>query len=195
MIMTPIETYKLYTALHNHFTTDYDYFRYNGKTRASASSFEKRRDKWHLAKLGKHPDPKGLMVSNFIKNEIHWAGDLLTDDAKANYHSWKVRNDSLAYTFKEDIKKLNDDFNTNFIIDVQWNDHPLVIYLYQKEQITPETLCILMRITGCAKSWEKKLHDLDPIWEDIKLLSEKYTPFINYDLESFKKICLTRFQQ
>jgi len=190
--MTPIETYKLYTALHSHFTSNYDFFKYGGKTRATVHSFEKRKDKWHLAKLGKHPEPMNVMISNFIKHEVHWAGDLLTEEAKSTYQAWKIRNDSLTYTFKEDLKKLEDNFNNNFtVID---GEHPTLMRLYLRDHISPETLCILMQITGCTKLWEKNLSDVDPIWEDIKLLSEKYTPFIKYDLESFKKICLTRFK-
>lgn len=188
--MSPIEAYKLYVALHSHFTSHYDYFRYNGKTRANADNFHKRHDRYFFEKLAKHPDPKGLLISNLIEYDIHWVGDLFTADAKANYQAWKVRNEALTYTFEEDFKKLEDDFNSNFI-----GDPPTVIHLYQKEQITPETLCMLMRLTGCKKLWEKKLDELDPLWEDTKLLYEKYTPFIKYDLKTFKKLCLTYFSQ
>ena len=53
--MSPFEAYKLYTAIKNHFTTEsYDYFKYNGKVRASEHTFETRKDKYMFYKLSKH---------------------------------------------------------------------------------------------------------------------------------------------
>ena len=43
--------YKLYLAVKNHFTTNYDFFKYNGKVNAKEDSFLKRRDKFFFAKL------------------------------------------------------------------------------------------------------------------------------------------------
>lgn len=192
-MLTPLETYKLYIAIHNHFTSSYDYFRYNGKTRVTVKHYEKRRDKYYFAKLSKHPDVMNLMIANFALGKVHWIGDLLTEEARSTYQAWKVRNQSLTYTFKEDLKKLEDNFNDNFKV---WDgQHPTLMRLYLRDEISPETLCILMKITGCKKLWEKSLNEIDPVWDDIKLLSEKYTPFIKYDLETFKKICLTHFKQ
>ena len=43
------KAYKLYLAVKNHFTTSYDYFKYNGKVNAKEDSFLKRRDKKGVA--------------------------------------------------------------------------------------------------------------------------------------------------
>jgi len=43
--MTAFESYRVYSALKLHFTTDsYDYFKYNGKTKVTPENFEKRKD-------------------------------------------------------------------------------------------------------------------------------------------------------
>lgn len=39
--MTPFECFNLYHALKLHFTSDYDFIKYNGKTNVSIKSFEK----------------------------------------------------------------------------------------------------------------------------------------------------------
>ena len=46
MRMNEFEAYKHYLALKLHFSSDYDYFKYNGKTNATQQSFEKRKDRF-----------------------------------------------------------------------------------------------------------------------------------------------------
>ena len=68
----PFEVYQKYLSLKQHFSKkDYDYFKFNGKVRASASSFEKRKDKHHfirLSKIYKDEEITKFFVSNFVKS-------------------------------------------------------------------------------------------------------------------------------
>ena len=49
--MTGYETFSLYQALKLHFTQEsYDFFKYNGKTNVSVTTFENRKDKYHFYK-------------------------------------------------------------------------------------------------------------------------------------------------
>lgn len=83
--MTTFETFKLYIALKNHFTLKtYDYFKYNGKTRTSQKSFEKRNDKFFFQKLSKHNDILGFLVSNLIVNSKSWIKDLTYNEQSEN---------------------------------------------------------------------------------------------------------------
>ena len=51
MKVTPFECYKTYVAMKQHFTKDkYDYFKYGGKSRASATSFKSRKDRLFFRK-------------------------------------------------------------------------------------------------------------------------------------------------
>ena len=50
--MEAFQAYKTYVAIKNHFTSKtYDFFKYNGRTKASRSTFEKRNDKYFFSKL------------------------------------------------------------------------------------------------------------------------------------------------
>ena len=50
--MTGFDVYKTYLALKLHFTKDkYNYFTFNGKSRASQSAFDKRKDRYFFKKL------------------------------------------------------------------------------------------------------------------------------------------------
>ena len=54
MRMNEFEAYKHYLALKLHFSSDYDYFKYNGKTNATQQSFEKRKDRFRFSKLARN---------------------------------------------------------------------------------------------------------------------------------------------
>ena len=51
--MNEFECYSTYTALKLHFTSDYDYFKYNGKCNVTLSSFNKRKEKFFFKKLSR----------------------------------------------------------------------------------------------------------------------------------------------
>jgi hypothetical protein len=70
MIVTPFETYQHYLSLKNHFTNPkYDFFKYGAKTRASITSFNKRRDKYFFERTSRKYSDKEVvdfLVSNFV---------------------------------------------------------------------------------------------------------------------------------
>ena len=73
MIVTPFETYQHYLSLKNHFTNPkYDFFKYGAKTRASVTSFNKRKDKYWFEKTSrKYSDEEvvDFLVSNFAASD------------------------------------------------------------------------------------------------------------------------------
>jgi len=190
--VTAFETFKLYVSLKNHFTQKkYDFFLYNGKSRTSQQSFEKRKDKIFFLKLSKHQDVLGFLVSNLIKNNKSWVKELVySEDAEKVYNNWLKRNQSLTYQFKNDISKIDVDFNNLF--KVEQNQHPIIIKMYMSGDISLETFCILLEITNSKKYLDKSLES-DIIWEELSLKVKKYTPFIKYDKEKVRKICLDKF--
>lgn len=191
--MSPFETYKEYIALKNHFTkSSYDYFKYNGKSRLKVSSFESRKDKVFFQKLAKHKDIKGFLISNLLENPKTWIKDLAySESAENTYQAWVKKQQSLTYTIKNDISKLEENFNDNFLI-VNNNSHPTILRLYLGNEISFETLCILLKITKSKKYWDEKL-EYDPVYQEIKLKIEKYTPFIRFDETKIKNIILDYF--
>ena len=54
MKVTPFETYQTYLSMKSHFTNPkYDFFKYAGKSRATVTSFNKRKDKYWFEKTSK----------------------------------------------------------------------------------------------------------------------------------------------
>jgi len=192
-MMSAFECYKEYLALKNHFTKpNYDYFRYNGKLKVNSDSFDNRKDKLFFQKLAKHPDVHNFLIANLSDNEKYWIRELAySEEAENRYKQWLKRQQSLTYVFKQQLGKLDSDFNQNFI--VKDNEHPLLLKLFLGNDIDLETMCILLDVTGAKKHWDSKMK-YDMIYDSVKLKIEKYTPFIKYDKEKMKKIVLDYFE-
>lgn len=191
--MNGYEAYKEYLALKQHFTKPtYDYIKYNGKVRSNQDSFNKRKDKVFFDKLAKHENVHNFLIANLVKDPKVWIKELAySENAEQIYLEWKKRQQSLSYVFKTELGKLDEEFNSNFKMTKN-ESHPLLFRLYLAEVVSLETLCILLEITKAKKYWDQAM-EYDPIYESLKLSIEKYTPFINFDRDKFKKIVLDFF--
>jgi hypothetical protein len=190
--MTPFEAYREYVALKSHFTSkSYDYIKFNGKVKTvTIDSYHARKDKIFFMRLAKHKDVKGFLISNFIETDF-WVGDLAYNEtAQKNYLSWQKRLQSLTYTFNNDLSKLKDDFDSNVIVEN--NDHPYLLKLFLRKDISFETLVILVDLVQCYSHWNKNMKN-DPVWKDIGLKIKKYNNFLNYDKEKIRQIVIDRF--
>ncbi len=191
--MNSFEVYITYLALKQHFTSDYDYFRYNGKVKASVDSFNKRSDKFFFEKVAKHSDPVGFLLSNIIAIPGSYIRDLAySEEAKNTYKKWQKTRESLGYVFSSEILLLDNSFNDNFIC--RHHVHPTLLRLFLSKKISLETLCILCDLTSCMKYWNKQMKG-DPIYDDVELLVRKFTPFLQFDKEKFTKIIRNNFKE
>ena len=107
MKVTPYETYQTYLSMKSHFTNrKYDFFKYGGKSRATVSSFNKRKDKYWFEKTSrKYSDQEitDFLLSNFVNTDAPqnlWIGEII-NSGERNYSDWMKRQQSLTYLFKE----------------------------------------------------------------------------------------------
>ena len=191
-MMSAFECYKEYIALKNHFTKpSYNYFKYNGKSKLNVGSFDARKDKLYFMKVAKHPDPRNYILSNLVKNPSIWIKEIaFSPSSEEVYRGWAKRQQSLLYLFKEELSKLNTDFDSNFKVMDQ--THPYVIKLFIREEISLETLVILVDLVKCSAYWAKRF-EYDPTVEEVLNKIVKYRPFIQYDREKVKNIVLDKF--
>lgn len=193
-------TYKTYISIRNHFKQDdYDYFKYKGRSRVTAESFLKRRDKFFFAKLERklNKDERVyFFVSNFVMDDNNWSGSLVTDQSMTIYNDWKKRIQSLSYTFKEEVDKLRD------IVDLSHksfdnlfeagSSHPPLLKLYLGKEISLETMVIINKVLGYVKRWSQQLSD-DTIWFEVRRIITKYDGFVNVDVNKYKSILKQTF--
>lgn len=191
MIVTPFETYQHYLSLKNHFTNPkYNFFKYGAKTRASITSFNKRRDKYWFEKTSRKYSDKEVidfLVSNFVASDNPsnlWIGEII-NSGERTYADWMRRQQSLTYLFKEQSNELFSEIKLEDALNCS-KGHPPVLKKFLGGQLSLETLTIYEKIFHFSNAFDKKLSD--PVWETVSLKIKKYTPFLNIDVFQFKKI-------
>jgi len=191
MNVSPFETYQHYLSLKNHFTNPkYDFFKYGAKTRASITSFNKRKDKYWFEKTSRKYSDKEVvdfLVSNFTATDNPqnlWIGEII-NSGERNYAEWMKRQQSLTYLFKEQSNELFSENELGNVFDCS-KGHPPVLKKFLSGKISLETLVIYHKIFLFGNTFDKKL--LDPVWESVSLKLKKYSPFINIDVFQYKKI-------
>ena len=187
----PYDAYVKYLAMKSHFTDKkYDYIKYNGKVKAWRTTFETRRDKYFFYKLSKQKNPEEFLLANFVDGNDFYIGDIREDKANDVYTEFKKRQQSLSYVFKNELTQLKEDFNENIIVPK--NQHPYLLRLYLRKDICLETLILIDRCVKMFAYWDKELSD-DIMWPDVKLKADKYSPFLNVDINKYRDILISTF--
>jgi len=179
--LTPFECYVTYLALKRHFTSNYDFVKYNGKVNANLNSFEKRKDRYSFYKLSRQSDPFGLLLSCIFYDPDIWIGDIFSEESNKKYTQMRQRFESLEYVFKSDLDKL-DPIKKSLIVEDQ---HPLALKMYRRGEISPETLIILNKIGGLFQIWDKNIEE-PYVWKEIRQRLTKLEPFLSIDSKRFK---------
>jgi hypothetical protein len=189
--MSPFECYQHYLSLKSHFTNPkYDFFKYGGKSRATITSFNKRKDKYWFEKSSRKYSDKEIVdyfLANFLAADNPqnvWIGEII-NSGERTYVEWMKRQQSLTYLFKEQSEellsetKLEDAFNCS-------KGHPPVLKKFLGGKIGIETLVIYDIIFLFGNVFDTKL--IDPVWETVSLKIRKYKPFLQIDVFNYKKI-------
>ena len=189
--VSPFETYQHYLSLKNHFTNPkYDFFKYGAKTRASVTSFNKRKDKYWFEKTSRKYNDKEVvdfLVSNFTATDNPqnlWIGEII-NSGERNYAEWMKRQQSLTYLFKEQSSELFSENELETLFNCT-KGHPPILKKFLSGSISLETFTILEKIFHFSKNFDKKL--TDPVWETVSLKLKKYSPFLNIDMFHYKKV-------
>ena len=135
MKVTPFETYQTYLSMKSHFTNrKYDFFKYGGKSRATMSSFNKRKDKYWFEKTSrKYSDEEVLnfLLANFVNAnnpQNLWIGEII-NSGERTYAEWMKRKQSMTYIFKEQSENLLSEIDLEELFNCS-KGHPLVLKRY-----------------------------------------------------------------
>ena len=188
--VTPFETYQTYLSMKSHFTNrKYDFFKYGGKSRATVTSFNKRKDKYWFEKTSrKYSDQEitDFLLANFVTTDTPqnlWIGEII-NSGERNYADWMRRQQSLTYLFKEQSRELLSEKKLEEIFNCS-KGHPLILKKYLGGSINLETFAIFEKIFSFGKNFDNKLKD--PVWESVSLKLKKYLPFLNINVFQYKK--------
>ena len=180
--MQPIDAYLMYCAMKAHFDkSDYDFVKYNGKSKVSRDSFYKRNDRVFFVKLTRKykskQDIQDYLLANFLVHPKGWVGKFDED----NYIQWQRRMQSLSYIFKSEIEPILE----RGLVEVSKNKHPKLLKEYLGKRISLESMIILDSILGFSHTWNVKLEE-DYAWKDVCKLMENYKSFLKFDETKFK---------
>ena len=191
MKVTPFETYQAYLGMKSHFTNPkYDFIKYGGKSRATMTSFNKRKDKYWFEKTSrKYSDQEVIdfLLSNFVNAtnpQNLWIGEII-NSGERTYADWKMRQQSLTYMFTEQSSTLLSENDLEKVFNCS-KGHPIILKKYLGGEISLETLSILEKVFSFKGKFDKKL--TDPVWETVSMKLKKYLPFLNINVFQFKKI-------
>ena len=191
--MNEFEAYKEYIALKLHFTSDYDYFKYNGKTNVTPHSFDGRKDKFHFKRLAtKYNDStiREYFVANLIGNNP-WVGNMNL----VTYSQWQARTQSIEYIFQNDVENLLTNVtNFDIIFNSDKGNHPKLVKAYLGKKISLETLVIFEKLLDFRKTFNKEITD-QIIWPKVNMLIEKYEPFVDANINRCRKILLEKAEE
>ena len=191
--MTGYETFGLYQALKLHFTQEsYDFFKYNGKTNVSVTTFENRKDKYHFYKLSRRlaqkEDMIDFIVANLVEDEKTWVGSLLMQESEVNYRKHQKVIQSMSYTFENDCKLIFRDciLNPNEVLMTD-GDYPVLLKKGLQKSVNIESMCLLNNMLGFVPMWTKKIADTIH-WPNYRMKLLKYSAFIPKDDVKYKLI-------
>jgi len=198
--MKGFEAYKIYLAIKNHFTTNYDYFKYGGKTSVKLETFTRRKDRFFFYKLSTKYNLNELVeyfVANFIDDTNKWVGDIVRTNGDQIYEQYKLRRESITYSFRSDLVHIDNALNGNSIsfddyFSVVNGQHNGVIKQLIGKKISIESFIILDDILGLVKRYDKEISE-KIIWPGISKKIKKYKPFLKYNVTQCKKIMREKF--
>ncbi len=189
--------YLLFLALRTHFTkTKYDFFKMNGKLRATKESYLKRNDKAFFEKVAKRynaEELKNFYIANFL-DDRHYITEMLDEDAHSTFFDYEKRRQALTYNFKNDLCQLFSSDDPARPFKLVTDMYPDIITLRMRNIISWETAIIINDFIPYVEKFDKYLED-DIIWNRMSLKLHKYKPFVKYDKNKYKHILRERINE
>lgn len=193
--MNVSDAYKIYTSLRLHFTTDnYDIRSGIAPRRPKAgvkASFKKKLEVL-MKQYNYHQDEFiNYLVANFL-NGNEWG--IFENTGPEIYTEWKRVQESLTYTYTQDIKNLT--YQVTKLEDA-WDcsqGHPVILKEYCGKRCRLETLVILNKLYRFTTEVDEQLV-LDPVWNSISRTIHKYSPFIKVEKDKFSMITHKAFYE
>ena len=198
--MNEFDAFNVYLAFKLHFTTDrYDITKTRGAVKTKDETFYKRSDQFNFKKLAEEFNedelPKFLIANHVDGNR--WGGAFIYEEALQVYNKWKGRLQSLTKNFHDYLDEICSELDEENInkfdkcFVVKDEQHPLLLQMYSRGDVTIETMLILDAINNYLSYWDKTLGD-DFFWKEERRKLVKYRPFLDFDIDKYKAIVYSK---
>mgnify|MGYP003135228820 CR=1 FL=1 len=159
MTKTGYEIYIKYLALQKHFSTDYDYFKFNGRVKAGVDAYNKRNDVYAFEKLSKiisMDDLEDFFIAHFLDNPKEW-----------------IKNMSRP---TEDMMYIKE-HNPSQMMSVAHDKIPDIHNAVIKKELQMESIILLDNFYPFIDKHDKTV-DIPFVWPDYIRKIKKYKPFV-----------------
>ena len=196
MTRTGYQAYQMYLALQRHFSSNYDYFKYQGKVNASVDAYNKRSDYFSFEKLGKIVPQKEWMVffvAHFIDKPNCWIRDM----GKSDYELYKAKLKNFPKTFQEEMEFLASQYSPPELVAVKDDFQiPLIHDLAIKKKISLETIILIDMFYSFIDNHEK-LIKVPMLWSQHITKVKNYSPFVKkfLNIEYYNDMALETFKR
>jgi len=182
----------LYRALRLHFTQDsYDFVKFQGQVSGNnllaQQKFNNSKQKFLFTSLGKHKDPKNLIISNLIYNNKSFILDITSEKGYNTFNEWENRQAQLYYNLSQDLNKFE---YIKELTSISRSSLPILIEKYISEDISSESVVLIDSVIHKLDDWQKIKH---PLIENNILKLRKYRSFYSPDIEKIKRIFLKKW--
>lgn len=185
-MMNPFHTYKIYLAVRNHFNLEnYDYFKYQGKSKAKLESFLKRRDRWIFEKLSKgarEEEVTTFFSSNFSRNQ-RWSVFQYNDEESMRNYSYHRRwEQSFRYMFANEVQTLFTSVaHPKELFKCSKTSYPKIMNAGRAGVVSIETISVLNFFIDFAARYDTMYGRDDAVWSMFRLPIIKLHPFLHYN--------------
>lgn len=191
--MKAVDAYQMYLAIKAHFSSEYNYFKYNGKMKAA--NLDKRNDQHIYFRLSRTYNPETLKkyyVSNFMAG-CTWAGNMGADHLMtlkkmlAWINVWYEKDLKVIVKYRDE----NELHNPDIFYVRSGEPIPILYKMYLSDKIHRETFLLLLHFGKLFDHYDEKLED-HPVWENDSKLLKNYLPFFRQwvNIKSFQDLTI-----
>jgi hypothetical protein len=175
------KVYIMYLALQRHFSTNYDYFLYNGKVKASADTYSNRNDVFSFEKISKivrKEDWEDFFVAHFLDNPKEWIRNM----SKQKMDEYKAFYKNFPSKFEQDMHfiKLN---GPSKMISCNSNSIPEIHKNVISKNLSLETIIVLDMIFPFINKHEENVK-VPFVWPDYISKINNYRPFVKKKIQN-----------
>lgn len=169
------EVYIMYLALQRHFSTNYDYFLYNGKVKASIDTYSNRNDVFSFEKLSKiirKEDREDFFVAHFLDNPKEWIRNMSKqklDEYKAIYKNFPIK-------FEQDMQFIKMNIPSKMIA-CDANTIPSIHKNVISKNLSIESIIVLDMIFPFIDKHQEEVK-VPFVWPDYISKINNYKPFV-----------------
>ena len=199
--MQGLDVYRTYLGMKQHFTNpDFDFFKYDGKVKASEKKYQERSDFYFFETLSRKlsdQEIKEYLLSSFVASDDPskvWIGDIKRS-GKDCWLAWQKQRQSEQYLVEQDLDRLvvllEEEGHTFNNLFETLGGHPPLLKLHLQRSISLDTLIIMDMVLGYMSQWDRQFKD--PLWQSLSFKVKKYRPFLSISKPKYVKLIKEKF--